>query len=55
VVAKGVPLGTAIAFMMGDWFVITGRHVAKKSNGLAIDCHLLWHHCILYDFIWLFI
>lgn len=39
----------------GNWFIASGSYAIKKSDDLDFNCDLLWNHCILYDFIRLFV
>lgn len=40
----GIPLGTAIAFMMGWWVVVTRGDEAEKGDDLAARGHRLRHN-----------
>lgn len=51
-VAKGVPLGTAIAFMMGVvGLSLPEATLLKKGNDMAFDRNILWHSGTVYYYI----
>lgn len=48
-VAKGIPMGTAIAFMMAVvGLSLPGSNLTQKSNDMETDWYLFWHSCFLH-------
>jgi hypothetical protein len=50
-VAKGIPLGTAIAFMMGTIGLPAGSNPAQKGNDHETDPDLFWGGDHLYHIV----
>ena len=51
-VAKGIPIGTALAFMMAVvGLSLPEATLLKKSNDLAVDRDILWIDNLIYHYV----